>query len=145
MQLPIFSNNLTCIGGAILSLKYEDVKALCGSVSIHAAFGDVSKGKSNAVKTAIAACCNLQRGYLTYLTESLAREFLGNALPFAYDDPTNAIVLKQLLINAFGGAAMGTHVSHFSARCAPLITANSFVIDQLCNEDFERRYIVLVA
>ncbi len=117
---------------------YEDVKKICGSVSVHVAYGDVSKGKSNAVKAAIAACCNLGRGYLTYLSESLAREFIGNGLPFAYDDPTNAFVLRQLLINAFGGASMGTHVSHSSARCTPLVTANTFVIDELSSA--ETRY-----
>ena len=63
-----------------------------------------------------------------------------NSLPFAYDDPTNALVLRQLLINAFGGASMGTHVSCSSARSTPLVTANTFVIDELCNA--ETRYVL---
>ena len=88
------------------------------------------KGKSKAVKVAISACCNLEKGCLTYMTESLSRQLLSNCLPFAYDDPTNAAVLKQVLINAFGGAGMGTQCSHGSARCAPLVTANTFVIDE---------------
>lgn len=128
-------------GGAVISLMYEDIKQLCGSVSVHVAYGEVSKGKSNSVKVAVAACCNLQRGYLTYMTESLAREFLSNSLPFAYDDPTNAVVLKQLLINAFGGAGMGTHFSQSHARCTPIVTANTHVIDEL--SDAETRYIEL--
>ena len=115
---------------------YQEIKSLCSGVSVHVAFGEVSKGKSNAVKIAIAACYNLY--ILTYMTESLAREFLSNGLPFAYDDPTNSGVLKQLLINSFGGAGMGTHHSHSHARCTPLVTTNTFVIEDLTES--ETRY-----
>ena len=117
---------------------YQDIKSLLGSVGIHVAFGEISKGKSNAVKVVIAACCNLEKGYLTYMTESLSRQLLSNGLPFAFDDPTNAAVLKQVLINAFGGAGMGTQCSHGSARCTPLVTVNTFVIDEL--SEAETRY-----
>ena len=48
-------------GGAVISLMYQDIKSLCSGVSVHVAFGEVSKGKSNAVKIAIAACCNLYK------------------------------------------------------------------------------------
>ena len=75
----MYYNILT--GGAVISLMYQDIKSLCSGVSVHVAFGEVSKGKSNAVKIAIAACCNIYKGYLTYMTESLAREFLSNGLP----------------------------------------------------------------
>ncbi len=104
---------------------------MCGSVAIHIAYGDVSRGKSNAVKLALAACCNYLKGYLTRLSESMARRFLSGALPFAYDDPGNDELVKQLLINAFGGAGMGTEHSQFHARCTPLITANEHVMEQL--------------
>ena len=120
---------------------YDDIKASLGSVGVHVAYGEISKGKSNAVKVAISACCNLEKGYLTYMTESLSRQLLSNGLPFAYDDPTNAVVLKQVLINAFGGAGMGTQCSHGSARCAPLVTANTFVINEL--SEAETRYVLL--
>ena len=79
---------------------------MCGSVAIHIAYGDVSRGKSNAVKLALATCCNYPKGYLTRLSESMARRFLSGALPFANDE-----LVKQLLINAFGGAGMGTEHS----------------------------------
>ena len=41
--------------GTTLSLCYESVHAMCGTVAIHIAYGDVSRGKSNAVKLALAA------------------------------------------------------------------------------------------
>lgn len=114
-----------------MSLNYERVQKLCGSVAVHIAYGGVSKGKSMAVKLALAACCNYPGDYLTHLTESLARRFLGGALPLVYDDPENADLVKQFLIIAFGGAGTGTEHSKFHARCSPLITANEHVIEQL--------------
>jgi len=54
---------LIFVGGAVLSLCYESVHAMCGTVAIHIAYGDVSRGKSNAVKLALAACCNYPKGY----------------------------------------------------------------------------------
>ena len=67
----------------------------------------------------------------TYLTESIARRHLGGALPFGFEDPSNISILKQMLINAFGGAEMSTQLSNFSARCTPIITVNTFVVDEL--------------
>ncbi len=119
------------IGGAVLSLNYEGVQKLCGCVAVHIPYGGVSKGKSMAVKLALAACCNYPTGYLTHLTESLARRFLGGSLPFVYDDPENADLVKHFLIIAFGGAGIGTEHSQFRARCSPLITANEHVMEQL--------------
>ena len=55
----------------------------------------------------------------------------GHCMPFAYDDPENAELVKQFLINAFGGAGMGTEHRQFHARCTPLITANEHVMEQL--------------
>ncbi len=122
---------LVYAGAAVISLFYECVLELSGSVGIHIACGAVSRGKSTAVKVALAAACNLEKGYKTYLSDSSARRYLAGALPFAFDDPSNATILKQLLINAFGGAEMGTERSQFRARCAPLVTANMEVIDEL--------------
>ena len=61
----------------------------------------------------------------------MARRYLSGALPFAYDDPENAELVKQFLINAFGGAGMGTEHRQFHARCTLLITANEHVMEQL--------------
>ena len=34
-----------------------------GSVAIHIAYGDISWGKTNAGKVALAAACNLENGF----------------------------------------------------------------------------------
>ena len=107
----------------------------CGSVAVQIAFGEISRGKSNAAKIALAAACNLQHGFQTYLSDSVARQHLSGALPFVLDDPSNNTILKQILINAFGGAEMATQRSHFSARCVPIITANTFAVDELTEVD----------
>lgn len=112
---------------------------MCGSVAIHIAYGQVSRSKSIAVKLSLAACCNYPKGYQTSLTDSMARRYLSGALPFAYDDPENAELVKQFLINAFGGAGMGTEHRQFHARCTPLITANEHIMEQLSLA--EARYI----
>ena len=104
-------------------------------------YGGVSKGKSTAVMLALAACCNYPKGYQTHLTESMARRFLSGALPFAYDDPENADLVKQLLINTFGRAGMGTEHSQFHARCAPLITANEHVMEQLSMAETRYKFL----
>ena len=119
----------------MISLFYESVLNLLGSVAIHIAYGDVSRGKSNAARVALASSCNLSMGFQTYLTDSIARHHLGGALPFVFDDPSDTNTLKQMLINAFGGADMATQQSHFSARCVPIITANSFAVDELTSAD----------
>ena len=56
-------------------------------------------------------------------------------MPFVFDDPSDNSVLKQMLINAFGGAEMATQRSHFSSRCVPVITANTFAVDELTEAD----------
>ena len=112
---------------------------MCGAAAVHIAYGDVSKGKTNAVKVAIASACNYPTGYVTYLSESAARQHLKVALPFVLDDPSNEEVVKQVLINAFGGAEMGTERERFRARCVPIVTANTFVIENLAQAD--PRYI----
>lgn len=128
-------NDATFIGGAVISLFYESTLRICGSVAVHIAYGDISRGKTNAAKVALAAACNLEKGFQTYLSDSIARHHLGGALPFVFDDPSDNSVLKQMLINAFGGAEMATQRSHFSSRCVPLITANTFAVDELTEAD----------
>ena len=115
----------------MMSLLYEDVQSLCGSVGIPIAVGGVSRGKSIALKMVLAACCNYPNGYQTCLSESMARQFLSGSLPFGFDDPTNGDIVKQLLINAFGGAGLRNEHDQFRALCVPLITANEHVLEQL--------------
>lgn len=119
------------IGGAVLSLFYEKLQALTGSAAIHIAVGGVSKGKSIALKLVLAACCNFPNGYQTCLSESMARRFLSGGLPFGYDDPGNDDIVKQMLINSFGGAGMVNEHNQMKASCTPLITANEHVLQQL--------------
>ena len=49
-------------------------------------------------------------------------------MPFGYDDPSKADVLRQRLINAFGGATMGHEHEMLRAHCVPLITANQSIV-----------------
>jgi len=49
-------------------------------------------------------------------------------MPFGYDDPSNADVLQQLLINAFGGATMGHEHGMLRAHC---VTVNQFIVNTL--------------
>ena len=123
----------------MISLFYESMLRMCGRVAIHIAYGDISCGKTNAGKVALAAACNLEKGFQTYLSDSIARHHLGGAMPFVFDDPSDNAVLK--LINAFGGTEMATQPSHFSSRCVPLITANTFAVDELTEAD--SRYVHL--
>lgn len=115
----------------MVSLFYEDVRRLCGSVAIHIAVGGVSRGKSIALQTVLAACCNYPNGYHTCLSESMARRFLSGSLPFGYDDPANDAIVKQLLINTFGGAGMMNEHNQLHALCSPLFTANEDVLEKL--------------
>lgn len=121
----------TSLGGAVISLFYEDVRALCGSVAIHMAVGGVSRGKSIALQAVLAACCNYPNGYHTSLSESMAKRFLSGSLPFGYDDPANDDLVKQLLIHTFGGAGLANEQRQVHALCSPLITANEDVLEKL--------------
>ena len=91
------------------------------------AYGGISHGKTNALKIALAASANFPAGYTTYLSESTSRHYLASAMPFGYDDPSNADVLWQLLINAI----MGHEHGMLRAHCVPLITANQFIVNTL--------------
>ena len=126
----------------MISLFYESILRMCGSVAVHIAYGGISRGKTNTAKVALAASCNLEKGFQTYLSDSIARHHLGGALPFVFDDPSDNSVLKQTLINAFGGAEMATQRSHFSSRCVPVITANTFAVDELTEAD--SRYVFML-
>ena len=59
-------------------------------------YGDVSRGKINAAKLALSAACNLEKRFQTYFSDRIARQHLGGALPFAFDDPSDTTV--QMLI-----------------------------------------------
>ena len=71
----------------IISLFYDSIQKRCGSVAVCIAYGHVSGGKSLSVKMALAVCANLEKGYVTYISESSGRKKLGSGLPFAIDDP----------------------------------------------------------
>ena len=65
---------------------------MCESVAIHIEYEQV---KSITVRLSLATCCNYPKGYQTSLTDSMARRYLSGALPFAYDDPENAELVKD--------------------------------------------------
>ena len=122
---------LLFLGGAVISLCYEKVQSLCGSVAIPIAVGGVSRGKSISMKLALAACCNYPNGYQTCPSESMAKRYLSGSLPFGYDDHCNDEIVRQLLIHGFGGGGMGNEHCQINALCTPLITANDHVLEQL--------------
>lgn len=101
----------------------------------------VSRGKSNCAKVAIAALGNYPSGFTVHLTKSMSRSYLGGGLPFLYDDPSSVDVLKEILIDAFGGARMSDQHKDQCANCTPLVTVNEFVVDELSKAD--DRYIIL--
>ncbi len=111
-----------------------------GSVGIHIALSPVSRGKSNCAKVAIAMAGNYPKGCAIHLTDSMARAYLGGAVPFVYDDPSDDKVLKTVLMNAFGGAGMMTQRQQHPSRCSPIVTANEDVIGDLKKAD--RRYLL---
>ena len=79
---------------------------------------------------------NLEKGYVTYISESSGRKKLGSGLPFAIDDPSkNQDKFKEMLILAFGGATLENEKGIISTKCVPLITANQFIIDALTSDD----------
>lgn len=80
----------------MLSFVYESVISRFGALALDLAVGSVSRGKSNAAKLVIAACCNYPKGYMQSMNDSLAHKSLQGALPFAYDDPDNEDILKPL-------------------------------------------------
>ena len=125
------------IGAACISLQYDAMLQRFQSIGIHVAVSSISHGKTNCAcaKVALAAVGNYPKGYTIYLTDSLARSYLGGALPFVYDDPSSDRVLKPLLMNSFGGAEMGTQRQQFVERCSPIFTANEFILDDLAKAD----------
>lgn len=116
-------------------MHYESILTRCSSVGIAVATSSISRGKTNCAKLAVAMCGNYPKGCTGYLTDSMARSFLGGALPFLYDDPSSDTVLKPLLMNSFGGTEIGTRRGQFSARCSPIVTCNEFVIEGLATSD----------
>lgn len=121
---------------------YNGIIARVGSVGVAIAYSSISRGKSNSSKVAIAICGNYPKGCVIHLSESHARSYLASGLPFLYDDPSSDSVLKPLLMNAFGGAEMGTSRSQHVANCSPIVTANDHIIDQLSLAD--KRFVVCV-
>ena len=104
---------------------YSTVMKHFQSVGIHIAVSAVSRGKSNCAKVAIAALGNYPSGFTVHLTKSMSRSYLSGRLPFLYDDPSSVEVLKEIWIDAFGGARMSDQHKDQSAHCTPLVTMNS--------------------
>ena len=105
------------------------------SVAIHIAVSAVSKGKSLCAKLATASVGNYPAGYTVHLTKSRSRLYLSGGLSFLYDDPSDVDVLKEMLIDAYGGARMSDQHKEQKANCTPLITANEFIVDDLSKAD----------
>ena len=112
------------------------------STSFSVKYSAVSRGKSNCAKVAIAALGNYPSGFTVHLTKSMSRSYLGGGLPFLYDDPSSVDVLKEILIDAFGGARMSDQHKDQSANCTPLVTVNEFVVDDLSKAD--DRYVIII-
>ena len=123
------------IAGTTISLDYEAVQAKVGAVGIHVAVGGIGRGKTNCAQICLAATGNYPSGCHVYMTESAARGYMGNAVPFIYDDPSNLEVLKPILMNSFGGCKISTKTKEVRARCAPLVTANESILDDLAKVD----------
>ena len=120
----------------------EAVQCRFGAVGIHLAVSNISRGKSNCAKFAIAMAGNYPKGVVSHLTDSAARSYLSGVLPFLYDDPTCDDVLKPLLMNSFGAGEVSTHCQKFSARCVPIVTCNERILEDLVKAD--QRYCILL-
>ena len=81
------------------------------------------------------AACGNPKGVYTDVTLAVLKDLLKGGVPFVYDDPSNTTFLRTLLIDAFGGAEMGTRHNQFSARCVPLVTVNEFILDALADSE----------
>ena len=116
LSIPLTAHFWIC--GAILSMFYESIHRRCGSVAVPVVYGRHSRGKTIFLKIALAVCGNLEKGLLSFLTESSSHFKMGESLPFAYDDPNNSeIKFKQMLIEAFGGGSIENSRLQMSARC----------------------------
>lgn len=125
----------TYTAGAITSVAYRSIQKKIGSVGIPVAVGGIRRGKTNCSQVCLAAVGNYPSGCHLHLTESAARFYLTGGVPFLYDDPSSSDVLKPLLMNTFGGSKMTTKYKECSPRCAPLITVNEGVLDDLAKLD----------
>ena len=112
---------------------YGEVHKRCGSVAIAMVYGSTSRGKSNLLKISLAVCNNMEKGFISHLTESSSRQKIGGSLPFVYDDPSTncASKLKQMIVEAYGGGVMENRKEQVSAQCVPLVSANLDVVDRL--------------
>lgn len=129
----IITVTLLHLAAAILSMFYSEVHKRCGSVAIAIVYGAISRGKTNLLRIALAVCNNIEKGFISHLTESSSRQKIGGSLPFVYDDPSVncASKLKQMIIEAFGGGVMENRKEQLAAQCVPLVSANLDVVDKL--------------
>ena len=82
---------LLCIGAVMISLFHKDIMRKFGNSGVAIAIGKVNRGKSKSVSNA------------------LLRKLLLGAMPWCFDDPSDAEQLQRILIAAFGGANMTSH------------------------------------
>ena len=101
------------------------------------AFGKLNRSESAAAILAVAACENPKAVY-TDVTLAILKDLPKGGFLFVYDDPSNTTFLRTLLIDAFGGAEMGTRHNQFSARCHKILHVGNIVnlripvISQIC-------------
>ena len=119
---------------AIIAIYYDDVMEQFDLLPRPIAFGPPNRGKSKAAKIAVASCGNL-KGMYTEITSALARKLVSQPIPFVYDDPNDASLIKELLITVFGGSEVGTAHNVGHSRTTPIITANNFIIENLADDD----------
>lgn len=122
------------IASVVIAIFYEDIMEQFDLLPLPIAFGPPNRGKSWAAKFAVASCGN-QKGVYTDITSAVARKLVSQPIPFVYDDPNDSSLIKELLITVFGGSEVGTahNVSH--SRTTPIITANTFIIESLADDD----------
>lgn len=114
---------------------YTKIIKRVGSVAIAIAYSSICRGKSNCAKVATATCGNYPKGYVIHISKSHAHSCLASGLLLVYDNPSSDTVLKQLLMNAFEGAEMGTSRSQHVANCSPIVIASDHIISQLSLAD----------
>lgn len=125
------------IVSVVIAIFYEDIMEQFDLLPLPIAFGPPNRGKSWAAKFAVASCGN-QKGVYTDITSAMATgSWCRNQFHLYnnYDDPNDSSLIKELLITVFGGSEVGTahNVSH--SQTTPIITANTFIIESLADDD----------
>ena len=123
-----------CIGAVMISLFHEDIMGKFGNSGVAIAIGKVNRGKSKSVELSLAAV-GCRGAKFTEISDALLRKLLLGAMPWCFDDPSDAEQLQRILIAAFGGANTGNMTSHGTARVASIVTVNDFILNDLASMD----------